>query len=186
MPIKLIEQDEQGQPRLTDEAKVLVPFRNLITRGKRPNLERALKEIAYVYWFARFDTPFDNYSDLDKILKVKQNVGLEEDWKPDALIEAAIVFYKEMQHTKSMDYLEDSEFALRRLSKYLRDADPDERIQSGPHKDALVHDLNKIKNLQKEMPDMIEATQRVKELVNKELNEKTQLRAGRKTNQFTE
>ena len=186
MPIKLIEQDEHGQPRLSDEAKVLVPFRNLITRGKRPNLERALKEIAYVYWFARFDTPFDNYGELDKILKVKQNVGLDEEWKPDALIEAAIIFYQEMQRTPSMTYLEDSEFALKRLSKYLREADPDERIQAGPHKDSLVHDLNKIKNLQKEMPDMIAATQKVKELVNKEMNEKAQLRAGRKTNTWTE
>lgn len=186
MPIKLIEQDENGNPRVTDEAKVLVPFRNLFTRGKRPNHERALKEIAYVYWFARFDTPFDNYQDLDKILQIKKNVGLDEDWKPDKLIEDAIVFYREGQHTKSMEYLEDSETSLKRLSRYLRNADPDERIVGGPRNGELVHDINKIKNLQKEMPDMIEATAKVKELVNKELNEKTQLRAGRITNKWTE
>ena len=190
--MQIFQTSEEGIIELIPEAKALVPFKKLIIRdkGSKGDVDgrkkyHAIKEIAFVYWYAKFDSPYDQYEEPEKTKQITKSVGLE-DWKPDKDIYEAIDFFKGLQRTKSMDYLEDSEFALKRLSKYLRDADPDERIQSGPHKDALVHDLNKIKNLQKEMPDMIEATEKIKELVKKELQETTQNRAGRETNDWTE
>lgn len=187
--LKLFEIGDDGLPALTPESRTLEPFKNIITKGRktgRPSPEVYLREIAYVYWFAKFDTHYDQFEGQEKIDEIKRAVGLEKEWKPDKFIQEAIDFFLSTQRTKYMRHLEAAEASLNMLSDYLRTADPNERIQAGPKRGELVHDLTKIKNLQKELPDLIEAAQKTKDLVYKEMQENTANRAGRQTNKYNE
>lgn len=187
--LKLFEVGEDGLPTLTPEARTIEVFKNIITKGKkvgRPSHELYTREIAFVYWFAKFDTPYDQHSGQRKVEEIKRAVGLEKDWKIDSYIQEAIDYYTNIQKTKSMIHLESVENAVDKLSKYLREIDPNERIETGPHRGELVHDLNKYKTLAKEMPDLIESMQKAKDLVYKEMQEETANRAGRETNKYNE
>lgn len=186
--IKLFEIDEQGLPKLTAEARTLEPFKSLITKGKKPNIERSIKECAFVYWWAKFDSPYEqfNHNETEKTRQIVKAVDLESDWKPDDYVKEAIDFFLKIQRTKSMRYLESVEDAVNKLSNYLTQTDPNERIESGAHKGELVHDLNKYKTLAKEMPDLIESMQKAKDLVFKEMQEEVLNRAGRKTSKYNE
>ena len=191
--MQIFQTNEEGIPELIPEAKMLVPFKKLIFRdkGSKGDVDGrkkylAMKEIAFVYWYAKFDSPYDQYEDPEKTKQIAKSVGLELDWKVDKEIKDAIDFFKDLQRTKSMEYLESVEYAVKSMSAYLRSTDISETIESGPRKGELVHDLNKFKALAKDMPDMLEAIQKTKELVKKELQEATQNRAGRETNEWTE
>lgn len=190
--LKIFNINNDGLPEISVEARTILPFKKLITRDKGSEGDhdgrkkyRAAKELAFVYWYSKFDTPYEQFTKEDRIIQIKKAVGLPEEWKPDRDIKEACDYFYEIQKTKSMIHLESVSYAIEQLSNYLRNTDVNERIRSGPKTGELVHDLNKYKTLSKEMPDMIEAYQKMKELVKKELQEEEQLRAGRKENKYT-
>jgi len=192
--IKLFEVNDQGIPEISTEARTIQVFKKLITRDKGSEGDhdgrkkhQATKELAFIYFYAKFDSPYEQFTvESDKVLQIKKAVGLEDKWKIDSDIKEAIAYFQMIQNTRSMKHLASVENAIDSLSDYLRDTDVNERIKIGPKSGELVHDLNKYKSLAKEMPDLIEAYHKTKDLVRKELQEEQQLRAGRTTNKYTE
>jgi hypothetical protein len=182
-----------GFVEIAKEARVLEPFKAIINADKGSEGDAqarkkliATKELAFVYFHSKFDSPYMQYDGLDRILKVQAHVGLGGKWKPSKLVQDACTFFEELQRTKSMKYLDSVQHAVDNLSDYLANVNVAETIESGPKKGELVHDINKVKTLAKDMPDMIEALAKTKELVRKEMSEEAQLRSGRKVNNWTE
>lgn len=191
--VELFYTDDNGLPQITKEARTLQVFKDIIIADKGSEGDHdgrkklmATKELAYVYWYTKFDTGFEKFDEFTRIAKVRDNVGLPSKWKPSDLVKKAVDFHFEYQRVKSMDYLESVQKSVDKLAKYLEQADPLETIQKGTRTGELVHDLNKIKNLAKEFPDLIESVQKARELVRKELKEEAQLRAGREINEWSE
>ena len=85
---------EGYEVKVAPEALNLKPFKKLWDRDKSKNKEKAINEFAFLYFYCdpRSDYQYivDDESRMDA---VKQGVGLPEDWKPDALMSAAITFY---------------------------------------------------------------------------------------------
>lgn len=182
-----------GLVEISKEARALEPFKVIITADKGSEGDAqgrkkaiATKELAFVYFHSKFDSPYTQYDGLDRVLQVQKHVGLDSKWKPSKLVQDACKFFEELQRTKSMKYLDSVQHAVDNLSDYLANVDVSETIESGPKKGELVHDVNKVKTLAKDMPDMIEALAKTKELVRKEMSEEAQLRGGKKINAWTE
>lgn len=189
--IKLFELNDQGLPEISIEARTIQVFKKLITRDKGSEGDHdgrkkyhAAKELAFIYFYAKFDSPYEAYEEYDRALKIKKAVGLEEKWKVDKDIQEAIDYFKEIQRTPAMEYLESVEIAVKNMSDYLKNTKVDETIQEGPNKGKLVHDIGQYRALTKEMPDLIISYQKTKELVRKEQQEEMATRAARKINKY--
>jgi hypothetical protein len=85
---------EGYEVKIAPEALTLKPFKKLWNRDKSKNKEKAINEFSFLYFYCdpRSDYQYivDDESRMDA---VKQGIGLPEDWKPDALMSAAITFY---------------------------------------------------------------------------------------------
>jgi hypothetical protein len=146
----------------------------------------ATKEIAFVYWYSKFDSPFHKFKGGDKTFQIKKALALPEKWKPSELVMEACAFYEELQKTSSMAHLEAVEDAAAKLANYLRDTDIDERIMEGPKRGELVHNIAQYNAVAEKMPKMLHAIMETKEIVKKEMQEAEANRAGRKTNKWSE
>lgn len=191
--IELFKKDEEGIPQLTTEARTLEPFKAIIIADKGSEGDAqarkklmATKEIAFVYWFSKFDSPFHKFKGSDKVFQVKKALSLPEKWKPSELVVEACTFYEELQKTSSMKHLEAVEEAAEKLARYLRDTDIDERIMEGPKRGELVHNIAQYNAVAEKMPKMLHAIMETKEIVKKEMQEAEANRAGRKTNKWSE
>ena len=185
--IKLFELNDTNLPVLSAEARTLEPFKEILLLDKSKDKTQAIKELAFVYWNAVFDSPYDTYDEEEKVIRIKKEVGLTDSWKPFRQIEVAIKYFADLQITRSFKYLESTRKAIENLSDYLDTVDVSEKIDSGAKKGELVHDINKVKALVKDMPDLVKSLHDIKAMVEEELKEK-QIgnRAGRKTNKYNE
>lgn len=189
--IKFFQVNEQGIPEISDEARAIAVFKKLITRDKGSDGDhdgrkkyQATKELAFVYFFAKFDSPYESYEEYDRVLKIKKAVGLDEKWKVDSEIQEAIDYFKEIQRTPSMKFLDSVEKAIRNMADYLENTNIEEKILDGVNKGKLVHDIGQYKSITKEMPELVISYQKTKDLVRKEIQEETAVRAQKKINKY--
>ena len=85
---------EGYEVRVAPEALLLLPFKKLWNRDKSKNKERAMLELSFLYFYC---DPRSDYQylieDEDRLEAVKEGIGFDKDWKPDAMLKAAISFY---------------------------------------------------------------------------------------------
>lgn len=191
--IKLFKKDEQGIAQLTEEARTLEPFKAIIVADKGSEGDAqarkklmATMELAYVYWYSAFDSPYSKYVGKDKEINIKKHVGLPEKWKPSKLVLDACEFFYDMQKTPSMKHLEAVEEAAEKLASYLRNTDIDERILEGPKRGELVHNIAQYNAVAEKMPKMLTAIAETKLIVQKEIQEAAANRAGRIGSKYNE
>ena len=86
---------EGYEVRVAPEALTLKPFKKLWDRDKSKDKERAIMEFSFLYFYC---DPRSDYQyivdDEDRMEAVKNGEGFSDDWKPDALLKAAIDFYR--------------------------------------------------------------------------------------------
>lgn len=86
---------EGYEVRVAPEALTLKPFKKLWDRDKSKDKERAIMELSFLYFYC---DPRSDYQyivdDDDRMEAVKNGEGFSDDWKPDALLKAAIEFYR--------------------------------------------------------------------------------------------
>jgi hypothetical protein len=180
--LKIFEVDTETQmPVIVAEARMIKHYQDIINADKNKDKILAMKELAYVYWHSVFDSQYDVYDDLEKLARIINDVGLPQDWKPSELVISACEFYKESQKTLSWKYMESTKSAVDSISEYLFNIDLNEKDRKGE----LVHDVVKVKNTIKEMPEMVKSLNSIKQMVAEELKEEVGNRAGRRTNKYS-
>ena len=85
---------EGFEVKVAPEALTLKPFKKLWNRDKSKSKETALNEFSFLYFYC---DPRSDYQyivdDEDRMEAVKEGIGFSKEWKPDALLKAAISFY---------------------------------------------------------------------------------------------
>lgn len=85
---------EGFEVRVAPEALTLKPFKKIWDRDKSKSKERALCELAFLYFYC---DPRSDYQylidDDDRLEAVKEGLGFSKDWTPDAALKSAAVFY---------------------------------------------------------------------------------------------
>mgnify|MGYP003635823735 CR=1 FL=1 len=151
------------------QALSLKVFGDLWKRDKTKDKEIANGELAFIFYFTDGRSDFNNILDEDTRVKeiLEQIGGLPNGWKPDAKVKVAIDFYKERTKTISSMLLEDAEYAVGKVSKFLRNVNLDEKTDKG----AYLNDAKKITDTIKTLPAVVDSLQETKKKVQKELNE---------------
>jgi hypothetical protein len=145
-------------------------FKKIWTRDRSNKKEKALRELAYVYHIADYQSIYRNFHIDVRDSKIKLDIFDDRQWDADKEVLAAIEKYKELQTTLSMQLLDDVELGLTKLRDYFRDVDFDED-ENG------VAAKNFINNV-RAMGDVVKGIKSLRDEVEKELTDMMQLRGG--------
>ena len=144
-------------------------FKKIWTRDRSQKKEKALKELAYIYHSADYQSIYRNYHIDTRDTKVKLDIFDDRLWKDDLEIRLAVEKYKELQTTLALQLLEDVEIALTTLRDYFRNVSFEEDDTNG------VAAKNLIMNI-KQMGELVKGLKTLKDEVEKELTDNMQLR----------
>lgn len=178
--------NEDNYPIPNPEILTISCFKKIVDRSnKKDNL--GIKELAYIYWEASYQSPFkEEVIEELKLEKIKKDVDLSEIWFPDELVLEGVQKYKDLQRTPSMRFLETAEKALENLRTYLDETDLQKTIESGTRKGELVNDVKKYGDMFTSMPTKIKAYQEMKGLVDAEIEQKRTSKGGRDLGRYAD
>lgn len=107
------------------ELLTLKPFKQIWTRDKTVNKDKALAEIAFIYFMT---DPRSDYQYLvdDKERKeaIKEGEGMPPKWEPDKVVKDAMEFYMSFKPISAL-LLEDTRFMVDKFRAKLRSIDFD-------------------------------------------------------------
>lgn len=117
---------EGYEVRVAPEALTLKPFKKLWARDKSKDKERAMMEFAFLYFYCDPRSDYQYIIDNeDRMAAVKEGQGFSEDWKPDAVLSAAIEFYSSFDSTAAILLRAASE-AVDKVQKTLKELAPND------------------------------------------------------------
>jgi hypothetical protein len=157
---------------ISEEALVLKPFKDIWQRDKSRNKDRALIELGFVYFFCDPRSDYQYLTDEDSRMKsIIEGEGMEPNWKPDALVEAAMKFYKSFTPTSAL-LLEDTRSAVDKLRKQLRDID----LNATDDKGKPIYTLNVITSTIKQIPALVKDLEEAERAITSEIMQNDKIR----------
>lgn len=198
-------------PVFNPEVRTIKAFKDLLIRDKGSKgdadgreKKQALKELAFIYFIAYYNSEFiTSYSEEDRIPAIKRHLALAEDWQPDALVELAIITYKELISTPSSDSLveaRESLFSANKIIKILRkqlesllqqldsqltgltDEESEKMVSGLIEKTTKLYD--KIMSIADKMPSTLDTINKLEERVKKEMEKEKTGRGKSQVNDF--
>ena len=113
---------------ITPEGLQIKEFKNIWNRDKKKDKERALSELAFIYYLVDWQSPYRLYIDKEeKEQKILLDLFDNGKWEKDVLVIEACKKYEELIMTDSILLLKDAKGAISKLRKYFRDVDLSER-----------------------------------------------------------
>ena len=85
---------------VSEEVLLLKPFADIYKRDKGKDKDMALKELAFVWFYADITSPYNSILvDADRCEEIKRDIELPAKWKIDQVILDAVKFYTERSKT---------------------------------------------------------------------------------------
>ena len=145
---------------ISEEALALKPFKQLWNRDRSASKDRAIAELAYVYFM---EDPASDYQYLvdrnDRSKAIIEGEGLDSKWKPDKLVVEAMGFYASFKTTSAL-ILEDTRKVAENLRKALPTLDITEEDDKGRPKYTIASITKAIRELNVLVKELAE-TERV-------------------------
>lgn len=122
---------EGYEVRVAPEALLLKPFRKVWDRDKSKGKERAMQEMAFLYFYCDPKSDYQYIADdEDRLEAVIRGQGFPSDWKPDATLMSAIVFYRSFDSSSAM-LLRMINTSVEKLKQKMEDMDLSETDEKG-------------------------------------------------------
>lgn len=155
------------------ELLTLKPFKQIWTRDKTVNKDKALAEIAFIYFMA---DPRSDYQylvdDKERMEAIKEGEGLPPKWQPDKIVIEAMDFYMSFKPMSAL-LLEDTRFMVDKYRKRLKAQEFDE---------LEIKDLKEAGALIKQIPSLVKDLNEAEKALNSEMRESGRMRGqGEKT-----
>lgn len=151
--------------KISDEAFVLKPFRDIWKRDKTAGKERAIQELGYIYMMEDTRSDYQVYIDREERSKqVKLGEGLPESWKPDKLVSTAQQFYASFKSESAL-LLEDIRVAITKLREYIKTID----LSATDDKGKPIYTLNSYTATIKQIPELITSLDEAERTIAKEV-----------------
>lgn len=155
------------------ELLTLKPFKQIWTRDKTVNKDKALAEIAFIYFMT---DPRSDYQylvdDKERMEAIKEGEGLPPKWAPDRIVTEAMEFYKSFKPISAL-LLEDTRFMVDKYRKRLKAQEFDE---------LEIKDLKEAGALIKQIPSLVKDLNEAEKALNSEMRESGRMRGqGEKT-----
>jgi hypothetical protein len=163
---------------ISEEALLLKPFRLIWNRDKSKNKEKALLELGFIYFYCDPRSDYQYLMDDDSRIKaIIEGEGLPTNWKPDKLVEEAILFYNKFKPVAAL-LLEDTRLAVDKLRHLLRNID----LTQTDDKGKPIYTLNTVTATIKQIPSLVKELDEAEKALNSELKEIGKMRGqGEKT-----
>lgn len=160
------------------EALTLKVFKKIWDRDKSKDKNKALSELAFIYFFCDPRSDFMFILDEDERKEeIKLQEGLRSNWEPDKVVQEAIAFYKKSSTTISSGLLEDAKFGVLKIREALRNISFD-NIEEAKVPKAIKDAASTLK----EIPELIKSIQEAEKAMNSEIQENSRMRGqGKKT-----
>lgn len=151
----------------------LKPFKQIWTRDKSVNKDRALAEIAFIYFMADPRSDYQYLVDEDERMEaIKEGEGLPPKWTPDKVVQEAMAFYESFKPTAAL-LLEDTRLMVNKYRKRLREQEFD---------DLEVKELKEVGALIKQIPSLVKDLDEAEKTLNSEMKNAGRMRgSGEKT-----
>lgn len=155
------------------ELLVLKPFKQIWTRDRTINKDRALAEIAFIYFMA---DPRSDYQYLvdekERMEAIKEGEGLPPKWQPDKIVTEAMDFYMSFKPISAL-LLEDTRFMVDKYRK---------RLKAQEFDDLEIKDLKEVGALIKQIPPLVKDLDEAEKALNSEMKSSGKMRgSGEKT-----
>lgn len=155
------------------ELLTLKPFKQIWTRDKTVNKDKALAEIAFIYFMT---DPRSDYQylvdDNERMEAIKEGEGLPAKWQPDKVVTEAMNFYMSFKPISAL-LLEDTRFMVDKYRKRLKAQEFDE---------LEIKDLKEAGALIKQIPSLVKDLNEAEKALNSEMRESGRMRGqGEKT-----
>ena len=152
---------------ISEEALALKPFKQLWNRDRSINKDRAISELAYVYFM---EDPASDYQYLvdreDRSNAIIEGEGLDNKWKPDKMVIEAMKFYASFKTTSAL-ILEDT----RKVAENLRKALPALDITKEDDKGRPIYTIASITKAIRELNVLVKELAETERVIAKEMNE---------------
>ena len=147
------------------EILVLKPFRDLWKRDKTKEKEKALLEIAFIYFMVDPRSDYQYITDEeDRKNAIIEGEGLQSNWEIDKDLQEAIDYYKSFNPTSAL-LLEDTRIAVDKLREALRNID----LQATDDKGKPIYTLNTVVATIKQVPLLIKDLDEAERTIAKEI-----------------
>ena len=155
------------------ELLTLKPFKQIWTRDKTVNKDKALAEIAFIYFMT---DPRSDYQylvdDNERMEAIKEGEGLPAKWQPDKIVTEAMNFYMSFKPISAL-LLEDTRFMVDKYRKRLKAQEFDE---------LEIKDLKEAGALIKQIPSLVRDLNEAERALNSEMRDSGRMRGqGEKT-----
>ena len=155
------------------ELLTLKPFKQIWTRDKTVNKDKALAEIAFIYFMT---DPRSDYQylvdDNERMEAIKEGEGLPAKWQPDKVVTEAMNFYMSFKPISAL-LLEDTRFMVDKYRKRLKAQEFDE---------LEIKDLKEAGALIKQIPSLVRDLSEAEKALNSEMRDSGRMRGqGEKT-----
>lgn len=173
---------ENYKVTISPEALTLVPFKKIWNRDRSISKDKAISEVAYIYFMIDPRSDYQYLVDPDERDKaIKEGEGLPPTWKPDKLIIEAMEFYETFKTTSAL-ILEDTRAAADNLRKALRDID----LNATDDKGRPLYTINTITSTIKQIPQLVKELIEAERAINKEMAEQGGKVRGQKAKKIME
>lgn len=152
---------------ISEEALALKPFKQLWNRDRSTSKDKAIAELAYVYFM---EDPASDYQYLvdreERSRAIIEGEGLDSKWKPDKAVLEAMEFYSSFKTTSAL-ILEDTRYAADNLRKSLRNID----LEAKDEKGRPLYTISSIISAIKQVPQLVKELSEAERAVAKEMAE---------------
>jgi hypothetical protein len=108
---------------VSEEAFFITHFKRILDRDKSKDKELAMKELAFIFFYADITSPYQSILDnKEREEEIKKDISLPLKWKLDQSINDAVTFYKEKSKTAVHHLYESSMTAAAAVNEVLGDA----------------------------------------------------------------
>ena len=165
---------------ISEEAFVLKPFKEIWNRDKTKNKDKALQELAYVYFMCDPRSDYQYIVDEeDRAKAIKEGEGIDSKWKPDNKVIEAMKFYKTFKPVSAL-LLEDTRVAVDKLRQLLRNIDLTEVDDKGKP----IYTLNTITATIKQIPSLVKDLDEAEKAIAKEIMESDKVRGAQEKSMY--
>lgn len=167
---------------ISEEALLLKPFKAIWSRDKTSCKDRALSELAFVYFMEDPASDYQYIIDRDDRMKaVMEGEGMLETWVPDEVVKKAMEFYASFKTTSAL-ILEDTRYAANNLREALRDIDLKQLDDRGKP----IYTVASIISAIKQVPQLVKELSEAERLVAREMAEQSGRVKGQKSKSILE
>lgn len=165
---------------ISEEALALKPFKQIWSRDRSVNKEKAIMELGYIYFMEDPRSDYQYIVDRDsRSDSIREGEGIPKTWKPDKLITEAMEFYSHFKTTSAL-VIEDMRYAAEKLRAAARSVD----LECIDDETKKVQAMNSLTNTLKQMASLVKVIDEAERAISKEIAQSDKVRGAQEKSMY--